>query len=264
MKKYIVFLLILICTRSFSQIKDTIYVNDKFVKIDLQGFKSEIKSNLYSINEIDTDSVFYRKLRFKKYYGALSLIKKQELNKFFMSKFKIDTNKVLYIHYLDTLPDISKMYKTSGIIALDSTKAYFGKVLTRKEYSDLSHANATSFYDLINNKIKYVISYDDYKKRIEKEIEEYNKLKNVKILHFYDLNKGYPEKDVEFQELYKDFNLILKNTFTDGMKVYKSIIIYPNGEFFLSDYTGRHFNKKLLKPKFFKKGYREWRSKLKN
>ena len=150
------------------------------------------------------------------------------------------------------------------MIFLDSVGNQDGKMLSNKQYKNSlvrKSGNAIYLNTQINNtRHRHIISLSDYKKIIPNEKRKYNKVKGVDLLHFYNYNKGYLKNDIS-NNLYKDHNLILKRTFTDGMRMYNTIILFANGDFCLNP---NGMVKKLLNPVKFKKEEKKWVKKLKN
>lgn len=107
------------------------------------------------------------------------------------------------------------------------------------------------------NKNKFII-VDEFRNVAPLELEKYKKLKNNSLLFFYEWNSRLTAKNRKIV-WYKDYSLILKRTFTDGMKMYRYIIIHPNGKFHLSSYAKSFSeNKNLLELKSFKEMEEKW------
>ena len=251
MKKvfFTTFITALITIQSYSQEKKLIYVDENYKEINFKKFKSKFKSEVFFVVVAETDSVIYKKLRFKEYFGKLDIKKKSQLNKLFFKRVDIDTTKIWLIHYLDSLPDIKFMPKKSKIILLDSLNKPVGERIIKKLYKKCTIVFSSK--KTFGNKHLHAISYIDFKKNISYEINKIKKYQNVTLLHFYEENKGYP---IENDKWLKDYNSILKKTFNDGMQTYRTIIIYPDGEFYASSMHKCNFNEKaLINKKKFKK-----------
>lgn len=263
MKKiFLLSVFVLFFFKSNSQIKDTIYVDESYNKITRNEFKRKALSSLFYSANLNKDSIHYKKLRYKEYFGSLGFKKKHQLNKLFNLRFKIDTTKIWLIHYVDSLPDMKRMPVKSGIILLDSIGRQDGKILSKKDFSNLlinrSTNRITINSDVSKRKHRHVTSYKDYKRIISKERKRYKKFKNVELIHFYEFNKGYPKEDIENNKWYQDKNKLLKRTFTDGMKMYKVIVLFPNGDFCLNPY-GPDKAKKILKRKKYLREKKKWK-----
>ena len=251
---------VLIPFASRAQEKKRIYVDENYKVINFQKFTKKSQSKLFYVINAKTDTALFKKLRFKEFFGKLDLKKKNQLNKLFQKRFKIDTTKIWLIHYIDSLPNIKEMPNKSGIVFLDSLDNEEGEILNKKEFEKtIISRNVNSINISLPKKHKHVISFEDYKKIVLNEIKKYQKFKNIYLLHFYSFNKGYPLNDIDSEKWYKDYNLILKRTFTDGMKMYKTIIVYPNGDFYLNTYGEV---KKVLSSNKFSKEKRKWEKQL--
>jgi len=235
MKKFFFTTLITLITfQSYSQELKRFYVDETYKEITFQKFNKKLESRLFYTVVVINDTAVVKKLRFKEFFGHLD-IKKKQLNKLFNKRFGIDSTRVWLIHYIDSLPDVTKLAKKSGVVYLGPSK----------------------------KRHKHVMSYLDYRKIIPRETRKYRKLKEVSLMHFYNFNKGYLQEDIELEKWYRDPNLILKNIFTDGMKMYKIIVIHPNGKFYVR-IVRKLFSeeKKFLKYKSFNRQEKKWRKKL--
>jgi len=255
---------ILLSFQLYAQSKKIIYVNENYDIIDFHEFNRKLKSDLFFIAHVENDTAMYKKLRFKVFFGKLNSQKKSQLNKLLYMRNRIDSTKIWLIHYIDSLPNPELMPKKSGIVILDSLGHEKGAVLTRKEFENSIVKNTNNSIKVkATVKHKHVLSYEDYTTRILSEIKTYNKFDNSILLHFYNFNNGFPVNTDELICL-KDYNLSLRKTFTDGMRVYKKIIIYPDGDFCLGSFGNNYMDeKRLLKYRSFKKVEKKWNKKRK-
>ncbi len=263
--KKISFLIFLIffTFQSYSQEKKRIYVDENYKEISFEKFNFKYRSELFDIINAETSTSLYRKLRFKIFFGNLNQFKKSQLNKFYYKKFRIDSTKIWLIHYTDSLPNIKFMPKKSGVFMLDSLGNNIGKVLNKKEFEDkvIKRSNYSIKINL-KSRHRHVLSYEDYDEIISKEQQEYNKVNDLLLLHFYNFNKGYPVSNKKNQWL-KDLNLIIRKTFSDGISMYKILIIHPNGDYYAGSCSSCFTDeKKLLKLKSFKKAKKKWYKRL--
>jgi hypothetical protein len=250
MKKYfIISLLTLSVITGYSQKRKTIYVNENFTEIIFSEYKKGLKSGLFTATEIVNDTAIFLKLRYAEYFGTLSPQKKKQINSLFNKRFKVDTIKTWLIHYIDTLPNKKEMPKVSGVIVYDSLNKVKGIFSSKKKFR--SNFRINSKY-----KHKHVSSYTDYLKKIKNERKKVNK--KVDFLHIYDFNKGTPSNTLEEYNYYKDNVSVFKRIFSDGVLNYKTIIVYPNGDFYLTHYNNIMKEKKLLRNNFFKRRRKEW------
>ncbi|KZS39574.1 hypothetical protein AWE51_07930 [Aquimarina aggregata] len=228
-KNIVVAIIILLCTVSTkAQYKKKIYLDEFNQQIKFEAYRQKSQSKVFDQVTFNNDTVEVKKLRFRTYFGKLNTEKKEQLNKFFLARHGIDSTKVWLIHHVDTLPNPKQMPKTSKIVYLDSTK----------------------------RKHKHVLNLEDYEGIIAKERENLKHKKDIALLHFYTNDNQYPVQE-HSNNWYKDESTILKRIFSDGFMRYRVIIVYPNGDFFLSHYY-RCNEKELLRAKGFKKRKKQW------
>ncbi|MET2983765.1 hypothetical protein [Aureibaculum conchae] len=270
--KFLYFLLFLlsITLNLFSQTKKIIYVDEKFEKIDFKSYTKKLNSELFLISMLESDTAIFKKLRFKEYFGSLGK-KKAQLNKLYQQRYTIDSTKTWLIHYTDSLPDVTKMPKESSIQLFDSKGRKM--LMSNSEYDRLYNQQLRKFATrdsiiykgrtlVLADRHIHVSSYLDYKESILKEIKRYKKYKSISILHFYNINKGFPVHEIK-NFWVKDENEILKKSFSDGQLQYKFLLIYPNGDFYASHYFKRFSDeKKLFNHKRFKKLKKKWLRKV--
>jgi len=257
-------LIILSIFQSYSQEKKRIYVDENYKVISFEKFNFKFRTELFEITNAETSTSLYKKLRYKIFFGSLNQLKKSQLNKFYYKKFGIDSTKIWIIHYKDSLPNIKFMPKKSGVIMLDSMGNDIGKVLSKKEFKDRIVKRSKNSIK-INNSARHrrVLSYEDYDEIISKEQLEPNKVNDFLLLYFYNVNKGYPVLNSKNQWL-EDLNMILRKTFSEGITMYKFLIIHPNGDYYASSCRNCFIDeKKLLKLKSFKKAEKKWSKTLK-
>jgi len=121
------------------------------------------------------------------------------------TNYAIDSTKTWLIHYQDTLPNPKIVSKNSKI-----------------RYLNANHIS--------NKRIK---NLKDYHKIIPKQKSAYSKCEDLALLYFYDVQNDYPIKTKSYQ-WHQDKGLLIKKLFNDGMKAYKTIIIHPNGDFYMT------------------------------
>ena len=225
MKIILLIILGLFTLVSQSQEKKSIYLDENYETISFNAFSKKLESKLFIVTNVENDTAVIQKLRFINYFGDLGSKKKSQLNKLFHKRFQVDSTKVWLIYYQDTLRNVKKSKRTS----LKPPK----------------HKN------------KFII-VDEFRNVAPLELEKYKKLKNISLLFFYEGIKGNPliKQHIRW---YKDYNSILKRTFTDGMKMYKYIIVHPNGNFNLSS-SVKSFseNRILLELKSFNEMEENW------
>jgi hypothetical protein len=256
--KNILLLITLFAINSYSQNKDTIYVDENYKKISLSEFERKTNSDFFVVATTTNDTAIFKKVRFREYFGKLNLKKKHQLNKLLYKKHKIDSSKIWLIHHTDTIPNIELFHKKSGIILLDSLGNEYGEVMNIKDFNS-KHAKRLYKQSLNDNRIaKRVRSFEDYNRILTTRKKELGRFKDAKLLHFYNYNENYSLEKYQINWI-KDNNLILENFFTDGNRIYNNVIIYPNGDCYA--HSGRAplwKQKKLLKKRLYNKLKKEW------
>ena len=253
---------------SYAQVKDTVYLDEDFKKISLNEFKKKLKSNLFVVTSGNSDSIFYKKLRFIEYFGKLDYNKKHQLNRLFHQRFKIDTSKIWLIRYRDSLPNVNLMHSKSGVIILDSLGNAISEIMSYNKFQKIAYGNAFELFSRRELKkeykyYKYVTSYKDYYESASKRIKRFRRNKNLLVLDFFEKNNGFP-LDEHKELFYEDYNLILKRIFTDGLFMYKTIVIYPDGNFYAISYQDSlDKQKEMVKYKSYIKNKKIWLTKHK-
>ena len=209
--KYLIspLLFILMISNIYSQQK-TVYVGENYDKIPKSKFNELLKSNLYDIAKTTRDSVIYKKIRYKEYFGKLNQSNKSQLNKLFSLRYKIDSTKKWIFHYIDTLPNKEKMPKLSGILVYDSIDTQKTFFLSKKIFNK-------NYLKYMNTRHRHVMSYDQYQKKVKKEKKQISK--KITFTHIYNQNNGIPEEFLEEMNYYKDNVPVFRNIFSDGMKI---------------------------------------------
>jgi len=243
-------LFVLLFLEVHSQIQKTIYVGENYQEIHENDFNKLLKTNLFDTAKITSDTVIYIKLRYKEYFGKLSNGEKRQLNKLFSSRYKIDSTKKWLIHYVDTLPNKEKMPKISGVIVYDSVHPNKTIFMSKKEFNRQ--------YKNYVTKHKHVFSYPDYQRNIRKEIKKISK--KINFIHIYNHNKGIPTSFLSEIKYYQDNVPIFKKIFSDGMMNYKTILIYPNGAFYLANNYSIYKEEMILNKRYYKEKKKVWLS----
>lgn len=227
------FAIFLFCLSGIAQETPVVYVDENFKPISEVEFQLKLKADYFSEAKIPGDSVVYKKLFFNQYFGTLDQTKKSEIQKLFYSRLNLDTTKIWVIHYGDTLPDITTLSKRTYI-------EYLPKYQTEESFEAVRKLNRNSFTDtksieaalqLVTH--KHHRSFKSSQRNIRRELRAYRKHKNALLLHFFNVNQGYPTNHRGVVWL-KDHYKVIRKTFNDGAYNYKFIILYPNGDFFVS------------------------------
>lgn len=258
MKRIIILFLILSSYQLLSQSKKVIYVNENYKKISKKEYQKKLKSKLFDIATTVKDTVILKKLRFSEFYGQLEETKRKQIFKLFHKRFHLDTTKVWVIHYIDSVPDKKKMPLKSGLEFIDSKGKLTGIFLTQNEFKN-------SYGKYPYKRHRHRTSYSDYIKGLKTENNKYKNSKGIELIHLYKTNKGFPNEELKKHNYYKDKLSFFKKFFTDGLKLYTSVLIYPDGNFYASKfhYHNANFEKKLAKEKIYNRKKNKWLKKLK-
>jgi len=252
-KTSVILILILLSLKVYSQDKKIILLDEKYKEIGFDEFNKKAQTDFFYVAIISTDTAVFKKLRFKEIYGKLNSRDKYQLDSLLQKKRNIDTTKVWVIHYKDSLPDVKKMRKKSGIIIIDSTGKEKSKILSWDQYK--RNKIGKKGYGRLR---KYVTSYKDFKKGFNREKKYLRNQKKIELLHFYNINKGYPLDDDEFNWM-KDTNQILRKIFTIGVQMYKTIVLHPDGNFYVITHNDSlDKQKKAISLHSFKKSKKIW------
>ena len=255
--KIILFIILFnFCQITFSQHKKIIYVDENYKTISFPKYQKKLKSKLFDIALVKTDTAFFKKLRYAEFYGQLNSKIKKQLFLILNKRLSIDTLKTIQIHFIDSVPNTNKLPNESSIEFLDSLNNPTGIFLTNREFK-VKHK------DYIFKKHRHVQSKKDYIKKIKTEQKKIRK--NTELVHLYSLNKGFHEDELKTLKYFKDPNSLIRKLFSDKMKMFKAIIILPNGEFYVSRFSHGSFikEKKLTKKSYYDKQKKKWLNKLK-
>ncbi|MBU2526035.1 MAG: hypothetical protein KKC03_05490 [Bacteroidetes bacterium] len=94
----------------------------RFIDWDLKEikentFKSKLKTGKYESIKFQSDSIgYYFKLRPKEIFGLLDTTTNNQLHQILSKSYQVDKSKILFIHYIDTLPMVYKMPKRDTIL----------------------------------------------------------------------------------------------------------------------------------------------------
>jgi len=141
------------------------------------------------------------------------------------------------------------MPKISGVIIYDSIDTKKSFFLSKKVFNK-------NYKKYMNSKHRHIVSYDQYQKKIRKEKNKISK--KIAFTHIYNQNNGIPEEFLEEMNYYKDNSPIFRNVFSDGMKNYNTILIFPDGNFYLVNNYKIYDVRKLSQSRFYKKRKKIW------
>ena len=214
-----------------------VYVNEVNKIISQSEFNSKINSPIYQGLKFPlNDSIIIKKIRFKYFFGSLNSKKKKQLFQLLSKRHNVDTSKIMVLHYDDTLKLKSSFPKRNRTVFYDS----LGREVNVDKIS-----GGYNFRQM-TNVVKHLhqTNYRRFLSEHKKCLRRYSKNKETVILHFFNFNEGHP---TEYKGLVwsKDYGSVLKTMFFDAYQSYQSILLYPNGDYYLG-YDSDLINKNLL------------------
>ena len=152
------------------------------------------------------------------------------------------------IYHIDTLPNAEKIHKEAGIYYIDTIAkdSVFGpryrhyKNLDREKYNYGRHVSSLK-------------SFQKYLKQWRQKINS-----NIELFFTYNSNKGFPLDFSPKVKLYKDPNNIIGKVFNDGQVKYRHIMLYPNGDFYVTSIHNWEIKLPLLKRSKYLKEKEKW------
>lgn len=195
-------------------------------------YDKKLSSPIFHAINFDLRDTIHNKNQWSYYLGKLEPSEKSTLSKSFEKHQEIDTSKIIVIHYEDTLKSPKSFSKIDTII--NNAKNRFHKhLITYKTYLD-------------NNK---------------KCLEYFKKMKHSKIYHFFGKREEHP-LEIDNLKWYEDLNNSIFKVFGINYKSSKTIVIHPNGNYFiyfLNDNSSvNRIYKKLIKNKGWEKEKRRF------
>jgi len=242
---------VLMTTSSFSQKKE-LYYNEKYQRIEKNDFDKRLKSKLFIETVVENDTAKFHKLRFFEFFGVMDSTKNKQLRSQLTSEYPINPNKTWFINYMDTLPDAKKMHKEAGTyyidtIAKDSVfvpRYRHFKKLDREKYNYHHHVSSTK-------------SFQKYLERWPKKVNS-----NIEYFYIYVVNKGFPLDFSPKVRMYRDPKNVVRKVFNDGQVPYHDIILFPNGDFYVTTADNWERKVKLLKEKIYTQEKEKWLKQL--
>lgn len=267
-KTLLILVFILISINGFCQKLRFFYQDEKGNNISFSSYNNRLNSGLYYATSSGYDTTFIKGMKFKEEYGKLDLIQKKQLNKLYAKRNDIDSTKTWLIHYIDSLPNITNMPKTTGLYLFNEFESKIAEeIKSRRFYHFAKDSFLISYKGYVGYSKKIALNYNDYKKISLQEHKKYAKFESVELIHFFELNKGYPKEDIKKEKLFQDEYLVLKKIFNKNVDDdYHIIVIYPNGKYY-KVYSREIFKVKerqILKYKSFTRLEKLWKKKVKN
>lgn len=250
MKKLVIILFCLLFNHLKAQEKKIVYVDENSNIINFIKYKKKLDSKLFNLSIVSTNTTTYKKLKYNHYFGKLPKRIKTQLSKFYKKRFGLDSSKVWFIHYIDTIQKIDSISKVNNLehIHIDSKN--------RNSYSKLISVSPKK---IVNN-----ISFNKINKSLKKGDYKYI------FIHFYSHNNGTDEKILKRNKYFKDHKNVFQFVFKNKINNSSSVVIFSNGEFYIgnqfpiNEYGIQHKLLKLTKKPYYDKQKRKWLKKMVN
>lgn len=214
------------------------YLDWDLKEISAEVFRIKMNSGRYASTRVSVDTNFrFFKLKRKEVFGKLDSLTTHQLRLALLKSQGVETNKTLFIHYLDTLPLVGAMPARDTVI-IEQKLDKNGRPYT-------SHTHLHSFHTEA--------------KGLRREIEFMKQFKEVEFFHLVNVFSDYPVW-VEGHKMMEDPMKTFRKVFSDGLTPYNNIILYSDGTFLMTTYklTSSQI-KKLLNRKNFDKQRKKWK-----
>ncbi|KJD33562.1 hypothetical protein PK35_06890 [Tamlana nanhaiensis] len=208
----------------FSQV-DTLYFDINKEAISKAKFNKKIESKVYDGIRFITDSLVIQDVIPNHLFGQLDLVTKSQLFKMFSARNGIDTTKTLTVFYHDTLITENEFPEKSIMTFRDSLG----------EFRGTSKYNGIYFDGRKYRKAKYhAVEYSlkDFNKVTISKVKTFKKFKNVTPVFFYAHNNGLDLTKLKVI-WHKDYGHILHKLFATNNYFFRTLVIKPNGEYFV-------------------------------
>lgn len=260
MKKITILILLLFNFQNiYSQYKKIIYVNEHYQPISFVEYQDKLESEIFDNAILKTDSVIYKKLRYRQYFGKIDDRKIKQLTKLLHKKYNLNPNKTWLIHYVDSIPSFSD-FTDEELNKLENKNSILKDPLISKEHKNSSvksfvgHSRCVTSPKITPKQFFYISIK-------EREVID----DKIELVHFYNKNERLPVEILNHYNYYQDYNSIIRKIFSDGMQMYKLLILKPNGEFYVARRnvcSARMAFKLIQKDKFYEKQKKKWQKEL--
>lgn len=192
--------------------RDTVFLDETDKVTTKSTYIAKLETPLFVSVWFENDTLILYKLRFSHLFGKLKDENKNQLFKLLSSRNKVDTTKIMIIHYQDSLKKESLFPKHSGVT-----------------------------YNKDSSKHRHVISYDKFISQHKECIRKLRKRNKNNVYHFYKHNLGHPEKYGKIS-WYKDHYELIDRLFRDSHRRFKTIVIRQDGNYFCRNYIGQNID----------------------
>lgn len=208
----------------YSQSKKIVYLDNNHKEIPFLEYSKKTESNLFKEKHFYNESVLYKKLVFKEFFGKIDHQKVSEI----YNLYKVDTTKVLYIHFIEAKKDENLKDTISDNRKHEVKKKHELKLLK----------------NIIQNEVDYFGGSE--------------KLTSLYITKNDSLD-SHNELNLE-QIFLSDYNSIIEKTFS--VTPVSLIVIHIDGSYYITNNNDFN-NKDVFKVKSFRKLKKKWIRKYK-
>jgi hypothetical protein len=185
---------------AYGQSRDTLYVDEGYVSIDEFAFKKKIHSKLYYERLYDLDTILLKKLFLKYFLGELKPATKDQLFGLLAQRNDVDTTKIIFIHYQDTLKARDSYPREDRVVPL------------------------------ANGGHQHIPSYHSFMRAHRICEKKYRDDPKINMYHFFHFNQGHP-LSVKKYTWHKDPLDVIRKLFynkEDHTRMW-SLFLYPDG-----------------------------------
>ena len=234
-----------------SQQKSYIDIDNK--QIDSTKYSKRCESYIYKCIEYKLDSISLNKILYKFSFGKISQKKTNQLLKLFSldSKKDITGEHIILIKYFDSIYNYQTLKKGYNKHIASHKEKKTGIIINKQ----------TRIWHRPYNERIYNKDNKKWIKTCNKCVKKFEKVDNVKALFYY----GYAQENAykyDSLNFVKDRSVI-KNTFFKIIRNFRTLILKPNGEYFLN---GGHLNdkkiKEILKTNDWSKLKKDWETSI--
>lgn len=219
-----------------------VYLDENGKEISIQEFKKKCNSNyIYKCLSYTKEGIVLFKIFYKHQFGKLDPYEYDQIRKLIIkdAQLTIEPNQIIILKKFDSL------YSYERELTLHKTHERERKRINVKTDS-LNKVNGTDIKSPMHehnfNREIFEKNLKLFEKKLSECKDEYEKKYNVKVIYMHQDNQAL-EKNYENLMWLKDRGII-KNIFFKSNNVHHSLILKPDGEYFL---IGSHFKSKYLK-----------------
>ncbi|WP_299254497.1 hypothetical protein [uncultured Lacinutrix sp.] len=213
---------------SLSQNVKKIYIDEDLKEMNLVTYIAKCKYKTNKCVEYKTDSLAIYKVLKKFSFNKLSAKNYEQIRLLLNqdSNIKIDSGETIILKNFDSIYSYSSAKKKHDNHAKTHISTLNGKPLHHNNY----------------NKKTYERNEKTHIRNIRKCTQKFEKLNNIKVLYTFSNSELSNSKNSKLNII--KARSIIKSTFFKILYQYDTLILKPNGEYFLS---GGHLNDKLVK-----------------